>query len=119
MPQRACVLSCRAIRVKRVNAVMHRRDIHNVMHSGSRNRDRRQIKRLSDHRAIDRLHKELSELHAIYVFRSQNGFVGICPRTRIVIVPSRDRNLRHADRREKSQQNTKQDCANAQNSPHH
>jgi len=71
--------------------------IHNVMDTQFRNRHLRQIQRLPNHLPIHRLRKELSKLRLIYVLRRQNRFVRICPRTRVVVMPRRNRSLRRPD----------------------
>src|SRR5271163_1713192 len=116
MPQRSRGCPRSGIGVKSIDAVVHGRDVHDVMNPSAWNRDLRKVKRLPNDCAIHWLRVERPECLAGHVERSEYRFIRIRAVARIIVMPCGHRRLRpggsHADKQEKY--GTSTDCARAQ-----
>ena len=117
VPQRRGVASLIAVGVEGINAVVHGRNINDVVGGvRCRNQNARNIQRLRRHLSIERLREEFSELRRIDIRRSQDGFRKVLSGTRIVIVLRQHRRLaerwRNTDQRKKNRRRNDGEPAN-------
>src|ERR1043165_733567 len=112
MPKESAVRSGVTVRVKRINTVMQGCHKDDVMRPLPWNREGRNVKWLGIDLTIDRVGKNLAKAIHVHVGRSEDGFVGVLPGPRKIIVI-----CQHIDLSHRGQQGTEREyCGDGDNS---